>query len=109
MRPMSVLAVARAFGSVMLVSLLVSRVNAMSVSPIHIEMASIGSTARSQVAVTNSGPVPMPVDTAIKRIEVDANGNTKSLDAGEDFLIIPPQAMIPPGSTQVFRVQPRSQ
>ena len=78
---------------------------AMSVSPMHIEMTSVGKSGRSQFTVTNSGATPMPVETAIKRLEIDENGASHETIANDDFLIFPAQVMIAPGASQVFRVQ----
>lgn len=78
---------------------------AMSVTPVHVEMGSAGSTARTQITVTNSSDQPMPVETALERLSIDESGGRKTAKAGEEFLVFPPQAIIPPGGTQVFRVQ----
>jgi P pilus assembly chaperone PapD len=78
---------------------------AMSVTPVHVEMGAAGSTARTQITVTNSSDKPMPVETAIEKLSLDEAGNRKTAKAGEEFLVFPPQAIIPPGGTQVFRVQ----
>jgi fimbrial chaperone protein len=80
-------------------------VNAMSVTPVHVEMKSIGATSRSQVTVTNTGKVPLPVETGLESLQLDENGNRKMGKAGDEFLVFPPQAVIPPGGTQVFRLQ----
>ncbi len=78
---------------------------AMSVTPVHVEMASVGGAARTQIVVVNDGRDPLPVETTIGRMTLDENGGRKISKAGEDFLVFPPQAMIPPGGTQVFRLQ----
>jgi fimbrial chaperone protein len=83
-----------------------ARVAAMGVSPIQVEMQSAGGQSRGTVTVMNSGNAPLPVDVAIKRMTQDENGVRKFFDdAQNDFLILPPQAMIPPGGSQVFRIQ----
>jgi fimbrial chaperone protein len=79
--------------------------SAMTVSPIHVEMASVGTASRTQVTVTNSGTTPLPVETFLEKLQLDENGKKKTSKAGDDFLVFPPQAMIPPGGTQVFRLQ----
>ena len=79
--------------------------NAMSVTPVHVEMTSVGGASRNQVTVTNPGKVPMPVETLLEKLQVDENGDRTTSKAGDDFLVFPPQAMIPPGGTQVFRLQ----
>lgn len=78
---------------------------AMSVTPIHVEMGPAGGTARTQITVTNSSDKPMPVETAIEKLALDENGGRKTSKAGDEFLVFPPQAIIPAGGTQVFRVQ----
>jgi len=78
---------------------------AMSVTPIHVEMTSAGGQSRNQVTVTNTGKTPMPVETTLERLQLDEEGNRKTTKAGDDFLVFPPQAIIPPGGTQVFRLQ----
>lgn len=78
---------------------------AMSVTPVHVEMGPAGSTARTQITVTNSSDQPMPVETALEKLSLDEAGNRRTTKAGEEFLVFPPQAIIPPGGTQVFRVQ----
>lgn len=79
---------------------------AMGISPIQVEMQSAGSTSRGTVTVSNASGTAMPVEIAIKRMTQDENGVRKYHDdAQAEFLILPPQAMIAPGSSQVFRVQ----
>ena len=79
--------------------------SAMSVTPVHVEMTSVGSASRNQVSVTNTGTAPMPVETSLERLQLDEDGNRKTAKAGDEFLVFPPQAIIPPGGTQVFRLQ----
>ena len=79
--------------------------SAMSVSPIHVEMATVGNTSRAQIVVANDGTEPLPVEASLDAIALDEAGNAKHSQAGEQFLVFPPQALIPPGGTQVFRVQ----
>jgi fimbrial chaperone protein len=78
---------------------------AMDVTPIQVEMASAGKLSRAQVTVHNTGDAPMPVESKLENMKLDANGVRKLSPAGEDFLVFPPQAMIPPGGAQVFRLQ----
>jgi P pilus assembly chaperone PapD len=78
---------------------------AMSVTPIHVEMTSAGSGGRAQVTVTNDGTTPLPVEAQINKMSVGEDGTQNLEKAGEDFLVFPPQALIPPGASQVFRVQ----
>jgi fimbrial chaperone protein len=78
---------------------------ATSVSPIQLEMTSAGAASRTQVTVTNSSQAPLALETALQRLELGENGEEKLTRAGDEFLVFPPQAMVAPGGTQVFRVQ----
>ncbi len=82
-----------------------SPASAMSVTPVQAEMTSVGAGGRTQITVTNDSQQPLPVEAAIQALALDENGERRLSTAGEDFLIFPPQALIPPGGTQVFRVQ----
>lgn len=79
--------------------------SATSVSPIQLEMSSAGPASRTQVTISNTGDKALALDTSVQRMELGENGEQKLSRAGDEFLIFPPQAMVPPGSTQVFRVQ----
>lgn len=83
----------------------VTAVQAMTVSPMQVEMASVGKKSHAQVAVVNNSDKPLPVEAVLQKLTVDEAGVSKATKAGEEFLIIPPQAIIPPGGTQNFRVQ----
>jgi len=88
------------FVTTMLMCLAAGSAVAMSVSPLHIEMTSVGSSGRSQFTVTNSSPAPLPVETTLKRLELDENGTVKAVAAGDEFLVFPPQAMTVPSSSK---------
>lgn len=91
---------------IILMSLGASSAFAMSVTPIHIEMTSSGSGSRAQFKVANTGKVPLPVEIAVERFAMTEDGHRQTISKkSENFLFFPPQALIPPGATQVFRVQ----
>lgn len=77
--------------------------NAVSVSPLILDMT----TARGsgQISVTNDSAKPLPVEIIVSRLELDEKGETSTKPAPDDFAIFPPQAIVKPGSTQTFRVQ----
>jgi P pilus assembly chaperone PapD len=79
--------------------------NAMTVTPVHVEMKSVGNAARSQITVTNPGKTPLPVETFLERLQLTESSERRMTRAGKEFLVFPPQAMIPAGGTQVFRLQ----
>lgn len=78
---------------------------AMSVSPVVVEMSSTGGNSRATLQVVNDSAKPLPVEIQISRVELDANGQQKLTPAGDEFLVFPPQVMVAPGATQVFRLQ----
>lgn len=80
--------------------------SAMSVNPIVIDLEASGRGAVSQVNVTNTQAGDLPVELQVSRVSVTEAGEIETtLGGDENFLIFPPQALIPPGQTQVFRVQ----
>ena len=78
---------------------------AMSVTPIQVEMNSSGPGGRAQIIVTNEGKDPLPVEIKLERLSLGESGERSLSKAPDNFLIFPPQALIKPGSAQVFRIQ----
>lgn len=79
--------------------------HAMSVSPTHLEMTSAGPHSRADIRVANHSDRPLPIETVVSRVTHDANGNEVVTRDEADFLVLPMQAMIQPGSSQVLKVQ----
>jgi P pilus assembly chaperone PapD len=79
--------------------------HALSVSPIHLEMTTVGAGSRAQIVVTNESREPVPVELSFERMIVNEDGSTRSAKARDELLVFPPQAMIPAGSSQTFRIQ----
>ena len=77
---------------------------AMSVSPVTLDLVTTGKNT-GQIAVTNDGATPLPVEIVVSRMEMDENGQTATKPAGDEFLVFPPQALLAPGAVQNFRVQ----
>ncbi len=77
----------------------------MSVRPVVLDMAVSGRDARASIQVVNDGAKPVPVEFEILKIDIDSKGERFEKPAGDEFLVFPPQAIVPPGATQVFRVQ----
>lgn len=75
-----------------------------SVSPTHIELKSAGSESRAQVLLRNDSDAPLPVEATLRKLDLDTNGKPRSSDGASDFLVFPPQTLIPPGGSQVFRL-----
>lgn len=78
---------------------------AMSVTPVVVEMTSAGAQSRASLQVINNGAAPLPVEIEVSRVELGPNGEQALKRADADFRIFPAQAMVPPGATQVFRLQ----
>lgn len=78
---------------------------AMSVSPTHLEMTSAGPNSRADIRVFNNADKPLPIETVVSRVTRDADGNEVIKREDADFLVLPLQTMIPPGGSQVLKVQ----
>lgn len=78
---------------------------AMSVSPTQVEMTSVGKTSQARIVVVNNSAQPLPVEATMKRANLNEAGVAQTTDASDDFLVMPAQALIPPGASQVFRIQ----
>lgn len=104
LRSISLRSIARMLVCAAAVVLAAASAQAMSVRPIQIEMLSVGGT-RPQFSVDNDSKEPLPVEIVIQKLTLDENGGRKLSKANDKFLVFPPQALIQPGSTQVFRLQ----
>lgn len=79
---------------------------AIVVTPIHIEMTAVGAGSRAQITVANNNSTaPLPIEVVIQSMTMNEKGERTLTKAGDDFLVLPPQALIAPGATQVFRIQ----
>ena len=90
-----------------LAALLVSSdADAMSVTPVLVDLRTGGSHASGQIRVINTGDGEMPVSLTAKVATLGHNGELTTTEAGaDDLLVFPPQAIVKPNGTQVFRVQ----
>lgn len=95
----------RIWGAVLTIVAAASAAEAMTVAPMQIEMVSAGARSHAQISVVNNSDQPLPLEAVIARLSLDENGRQTTTRAGEDFLVMPPQALIPPGATQNFRLQ----
>ncbi|WP_439568819.1 fimbrial biogenesis chaperone [Sphingopyxis sp.] len=78
---------------------------AMRVSPMVVEMESRGSNAVARIEVQNINPGNLAFQTRVFRMEIDKDGNISETPADEDFLIFPPQGVLPVSGRQVVRLQ----
>lgn len=80
--------------------------HALSVTPITIEMAAAGKSSRATVTITNPSPDATAIEPSFSRVEISESGASNQTAGGdENFLIMPMQALIPPGASQTFRLQ----
>jgi fimbrial chaperone protein len=80
-------------------------VQAMSVTPIVLDLSTSGGKNSGQIAVVNDGSKQLPVEIVVSRLDMDERGEITTKPASGDFLVLPPQALVPPGGTQSFRLQ----
>ena len=80
-------------------------VGAMTVQPVAVDLRMVGRESSAPIRVENNGPNPLPVE--IRVVETDFGPDTvrASDRVTDDIIAFPPQAIIPPGETQVFRLQ----
>lgn len=78
---------------------------ALTVSPVQIELVALGDRNRATVTVLNDSEHPLAIEAVVQRMMLDENGKSQTAKAGDEFLLMPPMALIPPGGTQNFRVQ----
>ncbi len=78
---------------------------AMSVSPVYLDMASTGPGSRADIRIANRSARPLPIETVVTRITRNGHGNLTEERADADFLVLPMQTMIPPGGSQILKVQ----
>jgi len=78
---------------------------AMSVSPVYLDMVSTGPRSRADIRVVNRSERPLPIEAVVSRVKHSRDGTeTVQRDSG-DFIVLPMQAMIPPGGSQILKVQ----
>jgi fimbrial chaperone protein len=80
-------------------------VYAMTVQPVVIDLTTSGRGMSQVVTVENSFDRPLPVELRMETLDLTADGvKATGRDSGE-LAVFPPQALIPPGQRQNFRVQ----
>jgi P pilus assembly chaperone PapD len=96
----------RIIAAILLVVFTVSTAMAMSVSPLSLDMTTSGKNSHGQLTVINNGAKPLPVEIVVSKLDLGKKGEMITKPGGsEEFLIFPPQAIVKPGGTQVFRLQ----
>lgn len=78
---------------------------AMRVSPMVVEMESRGSDAVARIEVQNINQGNLAFETRVFLMTVEEDGTIKETPADDEFLIFPPQGVLPAGGRQVVRLQ----
>jgi fimbrial chaperone protein len=78
---------------------------AMRVAPMVSELTTTGAGSTARIEVGNIGSAALPFETRITRVEFDENGELVETAADDEFLVFPPQGLVPVGGRQVVRVQ----
>src|SRR5690606_30370016 len=78
---------------------------AMRVAPMVSELTTTGAGSTARIEVGNIGAAALPFETRITRIEFDENGELIETPADDQFLVFPPQGVVPVGGRQVVRAQ----
>jgi len=91
--------------SAIAVMTLATTADAMRVSPMVVEITTRGAGSAARIEVQNVGSTVLPFETRITLIEFNDAGELIETPADEDFLVFPPQGLVPVGGRQVVRVQ----
>lgn len=75
------------------------------VQPMSYDLLPAGNATKQDLRVENTSSTPTPVEIRVERREVLPDGKDKRTPADDDFLIFPPQAILPANGFQTFRVQ----
>lgn len=91
-----------AFLSLLLLS---STAMAYELTPMTMSLDEVGRNSSGVFRVYNSHPRPLTLElSSVRRILKDSYYN-ETEPADDDFMLMPPQAYVPPGEFQVFRVR----
>lgn len=78
---------------------------AMTVQPVVVDLRMAGREMSAPIRVENNGPNPLPVEIRVVETDMEPASVRASDRRSDDMIAFPPQALIPPGETQVFRLQ----
>lgn len=79
--------------------------HAFDVTPIRADIATAGPGASIVVTVRNPGADPLPIEMSVVRRAVREDGAQNFASADDDWIIFPPQALVPAGGSQAVRAQ----
>lgn len=72
--------------------------------PILTEFSPSGSAATQSFVINSTGDKPVAVQLGMATREISLDGTETNVDADDQFLIYPPQLVIPPGEQQAVRI-----
>lgn len=78
---------------------------AMTVQPVAVDLTMAGRNTSAPVRVENNSSTPLPVEIRLVETDFGSDGVSASDRPTDEVIAFPPQAIIPPGGTQVFRLQ----
>ncbi len=80
-------------------------VKAFQVEPMVQKLESVGAKSQAVYRVENGGSEPLAVEAVVMARTINDGSEEQLAVAERDFLVMPPQATIPPGQFQSFRVR----
>lgn len=75
-----------------------------NLEPIQVEFTPSGSLATQSFMFTSTGDKPVAIQLGMVTREISLDGTEINTDADDQFLIYPPQLVIPPGEQQAVRI-----
>jgi fimbrial chaperone protein len=78
---------------------------AYQVTPMIYDLKASGKGATTVIRIVNTNATPITVEIAAERRKIDETGKDIREAADADFVLFPPQAVVPAGATQAVRVQ----
>jgi fimbrial chaperone protein len=82
-----------------------SAAQAVRVSPMVVELTSVGTGSTARIEIQNANSNAMPFEIRVYRIDYDDGGVMHETPADSDFLVFPPQGILAKNGRQVIRVQ----
>lgn len=80
-------------------------VQALDVQPLRVTLEPAKGQISASISVNNSESEPLPFEITVERRIIDENGQQSFEPVEDDFLVFPPQGLIPAGGTQAVRFQ----
>jgi len=75
------------------------------VQPMSYDLTPSGTGTQQNLRVENTGSTPAAVEVTVERRHILPDGSEKREAADDDFLVFPPQGVVPANGFQTFRMQ----